>query len=69
MTTANKAAFTRKQRREAKLRSPIGYSVAKLMAKGTLTSESIAFILGLSDYQARGYMTRVTRGDFINCRF
>jgi len=68
MSAGQKAAFTRKARQNARANYPIGYQVAVLMANGADTASSIVSTLGLTDYQARGYMTRVRRGDFDDCR-
>lgn len=68
MTAGQKAAFTRKARVNARSNYPIGYQVAELMANGTDKASSIVSALGITDYQARGYMTRVRRGDFDDCR-
>ena len=69
LTPGQKSAYTRRARVAAQARSAIGYQVATLMLKDNVTTASaIADTVGLTNYQARGYMSRVTAGDFNDCR-
>ena len=68
MTAGQKAAFTRAARNTARTNSPIGYQVAELVIQSGFNSRQVAAALGISDYQARGYISRVTKGDYANCR-
>ena len=65
---ARKAVETRNARKAMQAKYPIGYEVAKLASQGFL-SRYIAEKLFISEYQARGYMTRVTRGEYNSCNF
>ena len=69
MTPAQKSAHTRAARVAAKTENPIGYQVAQLYVTRGWNAIEIASHLGITNYQARGYMTRVSRGDFDSCRF
>lgn len=69
MNPGQKAAFTRRARIQAQERTQTGYRVAELMLREDITSAAgIASNLGITNYQARGYMARVTAGDFADCR-
>ena len=69
MTPAQKGAYTRSVRAEARKSSPIGDKVAQLYLTKGWNAAQIASHLGITDYQARGHMTRATQGDFDSCRF
>ena len=69
MTPAQKSAHTRAVRAAAKTNNPIGYQVAQLYVSKGWSAAEIATHLGITNYQARGHMTRVSRGDFDSCRF
>lgn len=64
---ARKAVATRSARREMKNKYPVGYAVATLRIRDGLTASEIAQSLHITEYQARGYLTRVTRGEFASC--
>ena len=69
LTAGQKSAFTRRARVAARTRSETGYRVAELMLRDHVTTaDAIAETVGLTNYQARGYMSRVTAGDFNDCR-
>ena len=68
MTAGQKAAVTRTARNAAKKNNPVGYKVALLVLRDGYNATQVAAALGISDYSARGHMTRVTRGDYSDCR-
>jgi len=69
MTPSQKGAYTRSQRSAMRTASPVGYQVAQLYLGKGWNALEISAHLGISNYQARGYMSRVSQGDFDSCRF
>ena len=69
MTPAQKGAYTRSARAAARQANPVGYQVAQLYLTKGWNAAQISSHLGITNYQARGHMTRVSQGDFDSCRF
>jgi len=69
MSPAQKGAYTRGIRTAARTASPVGYQVAELFITKGWNAAEISSHLGITNYQARGHMTRVSQGDFDSCRF